>query len=61
VRWTLEHYLGYIATWSAWQRYVEAHGDDLSAPARAALAPLFADGEQELTASLVVRAGRKRG
>jgi SAM-dependent methyltransferase len=60
VRWTLERYLGYVATWSAWQRYVDNHGDDLGASARAALAPIFGDGEQELKVTLAVRAGRKR-
>jgi hypothetical protein len=61
VRWTLPRYLGYLASWSAWQRYVRAQGDDLTEPLRAALAPLWGDGEQRLSTPLAVRAGRKRG
>lgn len=61
VQWTLDRYLGYLASWSAWRRYVERHGDDLSEPLRAALQPLWGEGEQQLTTPLAVRAGRKRG
>lgn len=60
VHWTLERYLDYLASWSAWRRYVEHHGDDLSAPLRDALRGIWGDGVQRLATPLAVRAGRRR-
>jgi SAM-dependent methyltransferase len=60
VSWTLERFMAYTASWSAWQRYVAAHGDDLSEPLRAAALPAWGDAARPLAATLALRVGRKR-
>lgn len=59
VQWPLDRYLDYVASWSAWRRYVEQRGDELSAPLREALQPLWSDGGQRLSTPLALRVGRK--
>ena len=43
LEWSLEQLLGYLSSWSATNRYIQAHGRDPLLPFRAAIAPYWGD------------------
>jgi SAM-dependent methyltransferase len=56
-RWTLEQLLGYLGTWSATSRYVEARGEDPLGPLAANLARVWGAGERRVEWPLSLRIG----
>jgi SAM-dependent methyltransferase len=57
VRWSLEHYLGYMRTWSAVQAYMRKNETDPVADIEAALQTAWGDGEQEIVWPLSLLVG----
>jgi SAM-dependent methyltransferase len=58
-RWSLEHLIGYLGTWSAVRRYREAHGCDPVAAILGELSAAWGDaGEREVRWPLEMRVGR---
>ena len=63
VRWTLDQFFGFIETFSATRRCVEAHGRAFIERAYEALAPLWGDPDtrRAIPLDFVLYAGRKIG
>jgi ubiquinone/menaquinone biosynthesis C-methylase UbiE len=57
-RWTLPQLLGYLRSWSATSRYVQAHGNDPIVPFGEAIAPMWGEGERVVEWPLGLRIGR---
>jgi ubiquinone/menaquinone biosynthesis C-methylase UbiE len=59
--WNQAQFLGYVRSWSATARYVEARGKDAVAELEAQLSPLWGDAQRARTVSwpLSLRVGRK--
>ncbi len=57
VRWSLEHYLGYMRTWSAVQAYIRKHGKDPVAAIESPLAEAWGNEDREIVWPLNVLAG----
>lgn len=55
LHWNLEHYLGYLGSWSATQRYREALGQDPVAVAEKQLQPVWGSGEREINWPLALK------
>lgn len=53
--WDLEHYLGYLGSWSATQKYREARGEDPLLIARQQLQAIWGEGEREINWPLVLK------
>lgn len=58
MRWTLEAFCDYLATWSAYRRYRRSRPDDPLALLRERLRPAWGEGERVVRWPLAVRAGR---
>lgn len=58
--WTFEQLIGYLNTWSAVQRYVDAKGQNPVELIEAEMKQLWGDGQQPVNFPLLVRIGRKR-
>jgi ubiquinone/menaquinone biosynthesis C-methylase UbiE len=58
-RWTLPQLLGYLRSWSATSRYVQAKDTDPIAPFGEALASVWGEGERQVEWPLGLRIGRK--
>lgn len=59
--WTLNQWLAYTCTWSAYQRYLKETGCDPRAQIADQLAPLWGTGVLPVSMPLTVRAGRLPG
>ncbi len=59
--WTQAQFLGYLRSWSATARYVDAHGTDPVAQLETVLSPAWGDPQRARTVSwpLSLRVGRK--
>jgi ubiquinone/menaquinone biosynthesis C-methylase UbiE len=59
--WTRQQFLGYLRSWSATARYVDARGDDPVVPVSEQLAPIWGDPQRARAVSwpLSLRLGRK--
>jgi SAM-dependent methyltransferase len=59
--WTQAQFLGYLRSWSATARYVDARGEDPVVPLEAQLSPVWGDSQRTRTVSwpLSLRVGRK--
>jgi hypothetical protein len=58
-RWRLPQLLGYLRSWSATSRYLQAKGRDPIEPFGKALAPLWGEGARLVEWPLGLRIGRK--
>lgn len=58
-RWTLDDVLGYLRTWSATRRYLEANGHDPVALVADELAAAWGPGERTVRWPLILKAARK--
>ena len=57
--WTADQLLNYMRTWSATQRYMQAHASDPLAPYEQKLRALWGEGKRALRWPLTLKAGRK--
>lgn len=58
--WTVEQWLDYTCTWSAYQRYVQETGRDPRDRIYEQIAPLWGTGPMPVSMPLTIRAGRRR-
>lgn len=56
--WTLDHFLGYLGTWSAVERYTAEHGTDPIDLVRSDLRSAWGEGERPVRWPLAMRIGR---
>jgi SAM-dependent methyltransferase len=56
--WDLDHFLGYLGTWSSVRRYADERKQDPIALIRGELANVWGDSERDVTWPLFVRVGR---
>ena len=56
--WNLEHFIGYLGTWSAVERYKEVHGTDPIDLVRGDLRSAWGEGERPVRWPLAMRIGR---
>jgi SAM-dependent methyltransferase len=56
--WTLDRMMGYLRTWSAVRRYIQANGTDPVTPLSATLGPIWGGHERAVTWPLTILAGR---
>lgn len=55
LNWSLAHYLGYLSSWSATQRYREARGEDPVLIAQQKLQSIWGEGEREINWPLALK------
>jgi SAM-dependent methyltransferase len=58
VHWTLDHFAGYVRSWSATARYIDHHGHDPVTTLLAQLAPLWGGQERRIRWPFTLRCGR---
>jgi hypothetical protein len=55
LRWGLEHYLGYLSSWSATQKYRQQTGEDPVALARQMLGGVWGESERDIDWPLALK------
>jgi ubiquinone/menaquinone biosynthesis C-methylase UbiE len=55
--WTIEHYLGYLRTWSSTQKYINIHQKDPILLVEGDLRALWGEGEREITFPIFLKMG----